>query len=146
MTPIDEAARPTGTGPSGPPAADDPQPGAGTHDGFFEHFPEAVAAGARDDGTIVPSGGPAVGFRVVLYSALAIGAVAGLSLIAAWVLQAVLTGSYIRSGRDYFGSGLEAAAARELLSIPVGGFVAVLLVCLAGMCIGAWGIQRSRKA
>ena len=72
--------------------------------------------------------------------------VAGLSLIAAWGIQAVLTGSYLHGGGEYFGSGIEASTARELLSLPVGGFISVLLLCLIGMCIGVWGIQRGKAA
>lgn len=116
-----------------------------TGDGHLDHFPEAVAVGALDAGTPAGRRGSALGFRVVLYAALAIGAVTGLSLVVVWILQAVLTGSYLRAGGDYFGSGLEATAARELLSLPVGGFVVVLLLCLVGMCVGVWGIQRGKK-
>ncbi|HXD28585.1 MAG TPA: hypothetical protein VN621_07470, partial [Arthrobacter sp.] len=106
-------------------------------------FPEAVAAGDRPPGDAGWNG--ARGYRVVLYASLTVGAVTGLSLIAAWILQAVLTGSYIRAGRDYFSSGVEAVAARELLAIPTGGFVAVLLVCLLGLCAGVWGVQRASR-
>lgn len=114
------------------------------HEGrILDRFPEAVAAGAISDGPERHLSGSAVGYRVLLYSALAIGAVTGLSLIAAWVLQAVLTGSYIHAGGDYFSAGLEATAARELLSIPVDGFVVVLLLCFVGLCVGAWGTQKS---
>lgn len=109
-------------------------------------FPEAVAAGALAGGNPSRLEGASIGYRIVLYAALAVGAVAGLSLVAAWILQAVLAGSYLRGGGDYLGPGIEAAATRELLSIPVGGFVAVLLLCLAGMCVGVWGIQRGRRA
>ncbi|GAA1356594.1 hypothetical protein GCM10009596_05840 [Arthrobacter rhombi] len=114
----------------------------GADDGFLGRFPEAVAADALADGQPVRRDGLA--FRVMLYAALAVGAVTGLSLIAAWILQAVLAGSYIRAGGDYFSAGIEATAARELLSVPVGGFVVVLLLCLVGMCVGAWGIQRGK--
>lgn len=117
---------------------------SGDDDGFLGRFPEAVAAGALADGSPARRGGPALGYRIVLYASLAVGAVTGLSLIAAWILQAVLTGSFIRAGGDYFSASIEASAARELLSIPVGGFVAVVLLCLAGMCVGAWGIQRGK--
>lgn len=118
---------------------------SGDDDGFLGRFPEAVAADALADGSPERPGGRALGFRIVLYASLAVGAVTGLSLIAAWILQAVLTGSYLRVGGDYFSSGVEAMAARELLSIPVGGFVVVLLLCLLGMCLGVWGIQRSLR-
>ncbi|WP_417217117.1 hypothetical protein [Arthrobacter sp.] len=114
----------------------------GDDDGFLGRFPEAVAADALADGSPGRQGG--LVFHIMLYVALAVGAVTGLALIAAWVLQAVLAGSYIRAGGDYLGTGIEATAARELLSVPVGGFVAVLLLCLVGMCVGAWGIQRGR--
>lgn len=125
-----------------PDQAKAPFPPSGNDDGFLGRFPEAVAADALADGQPVRSGGLA--FRVMLYAALAVGAVTGLSLIAAWILQAVLAGSYIRAGGDYFSAGIEAAAARELLSVPVGGFVVVLLLCLVGLCVGAWGIQRGK--
>lgn len=118
---------------------------SGDDGGLLGRFPEAVAAGALAAASPRKSRGRAAGFRIMLYSSLAVGAVTGLSLIAAWILQAVLAGSYIRSGRDYFSSGVEAMAARELLSLPVGGFVAVLLACLLGMCVGVWGVQRARR-
>jgi hypothetical protein len=132
-------------GQAAPKEAAGPVAHSGDDGGFLGRFPEAVAAGALADASPRKIRGRAAVFRIVLYSSLAVGAVAGGSLIAAWLLQAVLTGSYIRSGRDYFGSGVEAMAARELLSLPVGGFVAVLLACLVGMCIGVWGVQRARR-
>ncbi len=148
MNPTDEFPTPS----PGPPATSTPGDGNAaeglpeTGDGLLDSFPEALAAGDADAGEAIWSRGSALGFRVVLYAALAIGAVAGLSLIAAWGIQAVLTGSYLRAGGDYFGSGLEATAARELLSLPVGGFIIVLLLCLVGMSVGAWGIQRNKAA
>lgn len=146
MCPNNEAIGPQPLGSAVP--APNEEPGGplacGGGDGFLGRFPEAVAAGALADGPQTPRRSSALGFRIALYSSLAVGAVAGLSLIAAWILQAVLTGSYIRAGGDYFSSGIEATAARELLSIPVGGLVLVLFLCLGGMCVGTWGIQRSK--
>ncbi|MGO2003362.1 hypothetical protein [Arthrobacter rhombi] len=148
MNPADEFPAPS----PGAPATSIPGDGKAaeglpeTGDGLLDSFPEALAAGDVDAGEAIWPRGSALGFRVVLYAALSIGVVAGLSLIAAWGIQAVLTGSYLRGGGEYFGSGIEASTARELLSLPVGGFISVLLLCLIGMCIGVWGIQRGKAA
>lgn len=115
--------------------------------GVLGRFPEAVDASRDMDGAPPERPGAAgTAFRVLLGAGMVVGSFAALALVSAVVLQGLLAGSYIRSGGDYFGAGPEGRMARELLGLPIDGFVAALLVSLAAICVGAYGVLRTRRA
>lgn len=119
---------------------------AGTDGGVLSRFPEAVdAASGEDDAGAPPLRGAGVAFRVLLYGGMVVGVFAALALIASVVLQGLLAGSYIQAGGDYFGAGTEGQVARELLGVPLGGFVAAVVLSLAAITVGALGVFRARS-
>lgn len=145
---MDRAARYRGTVPKNEepnPAPPAPAAPAAPEAGFLSRFPEAVdAARATDDAGAPPLGRAGLAYRILLYAGMAVGVVAALALIASVVLQALLAGSYIQAGGDYFGSGIDGRAARELLGVPLGGFIAAVVLSLAAICIGALGVFRAK--
>ncbi|GER21735.1 hypothetical protein NCCP1664_02320 [Zafaria cholistanensis] len=120
--------------------------GDGGGEGLLARFPEAVDAHAAAEAAgPVPVGAAGRAFRVLLYGGMAVGAVSALALAASFVLHLVLVGTSVRAGYAYFAAGPEGEAVRELLGVPLGGFVAAVVVSLAAICVGAFGVLRERR-
>jgi len=140
MDPQDEAPE-NGAGNG---AEDGPENGAG--DGLLGRFPEAVDAHAAAEAAgPEPVGTAGTVFRVLLYGGMTVGAVSALALGASFVLHLVLVGTSVRAGYAYFAAGPEGEAVRDLLGVPLGGFVASVVVSLVAICVGAFGVLRSRR-
>ena len=144
MDPQDEAPENGAGSGAGDGAGDGAQNGKG--DGLLGRFPEAVDAHAAAEAAgPAPVGTAGTVFRVLLYGGMAVGAVAALALGASFVLHLVLVGTSVRAGYAYFAAGPEGDAVRELLGVPLGGFVAVVVVSLVAICVGAFGVLRARS-
>ncbi|MGG5752322.1 hypothetical protein ACQ3I4_06810 [Zafaria sp. Z1313] len=113
--------------------------------GLLGRFPEAVEATRAEDEAPSSVGASGVAFRVLLYAGMAVGTIAALGLVAAALLQGIVAGTSMQAGIDYLGSGIDGALARELLAVPLGGFIVAVVVSLAAICAGAYGVFRQRR-
>lgn len=118
---------------------------AGAADGrWLDRFPEALDA-AADPTPEAPASASVLAFKVLFYAGMAVGVIASLALVAAVFFQGWVATNFIQAGGDYLGSGPEAQTARDVLGIPLAGFVVVLLAGFAALSVGAVGVLRGRR-
>ena len=126
-------------------ALDDNDESEGTEgdDGrWLDRFPEALDA---DPGPCAPMRTSALAYRVLFSAGMGVGVIASLALLTAVFFQGWVAMNFIQAGGDYLGSGAQAQAAREVLGIPLGGFVVALLTGFAALSVGAVGVLRGRR-
>lgn len=112
--------------------------------GWLDRFPEALDAAEARPGP-APVGAGALAFRVLFYAGMGVGVISALALLAAVFFQGLVATNFIQAGGDYLGSGPEARAAREVLGIPLAGFVVALFAGFIALAIGAFGVLRGRR-
>ncbi|GAA4362241.1 hypothetical protein GCM10023166_04480 [Paeniglutamicibacter cryotolerans] len=121
---------------------DDLEPSDGSSGRWLDRFPEALDA---DPGPAAPMRTSALAYRLLFYLGMGVGVIASLALLASVFFQGWVATNFIQAGGDYLGSGPEAQAARDVLGIPLGGFVVALLAGFAALSVGAIGVLRGRR-